>query len=390
MGQASVLQKQIASGLRDVLDILANRRQHELARLVKKLTEAESELAELGKRQDGLRKKMKEARAETDEARRKRELKRLQREQRTLQEETQQMARRLQRLLADRAGRSAAGAAQEMAAAGQEAAGGNADKAANRADQASKLLEETRQRLAQRRLKAQAELAMEQLGRLQDSVKHLHRRQKKVIEETARLELLKREAGLLSRAQSASLDQLTREEEALRDETAQLAEKLVAAAAFNFALSAAGHEIGRAAALLRRRDTGPTTQLLENSALSKLELLLEAVEPEQADEDGSNNAGGGTGRGGMPPGAVQTLAELKLLKLLQEEINLRTQQFPDDLDPANLSDLQRRQYAILSADQGRLAELLLQLLQSEQNPEDDPDSLPDMRIEPPGPLTPEP
>ena len=382
MGQAALLQKQIAEDLREVLDILANRKQHELARLVKKLKEAETELAELDKRQEGLRKKIKEAGAEPNNESKKKQLKRLERQQRQLREETEQMARRLQRLLADKASQSAAQAAGEMAAAA-DATASDATKAADRANRAGKLLQETRRRLAQRRLRAQTELAMEQFGRLEDSLKHLYRRQEKVVQETLRLETLKREAGRLSRAQTASLDQLTREEEALRDETLSAAEKFAGSAAFNFALSGAAREMSRAAALLARRDTGPDTQTAEQNALARLQLLLKAVEPEEPKDDDSNNAGGGAGdgQGEMPAGAVQTLAEIKLLKLMQEEINLRTTQFPEDVKPEDLSPQQRREYNTVSEDQGRLAELILQLLGTQANPEDDPDSLPDMRIE---------
>jgi len=390
MGRAGLLQEQIAEDLKEVLDILSNRKQHELTRLLKKLKEAEDEVAELNRRQEGLRKKMEEARGLADEEEKKRTLKRLRREQEQLRQETEQMARRLQRLLADRAGQSAAEAAAEMGSAAEAAGSDDSDsagKAAERAERARRLLQETKRRLAQRRLRAQAELAMEQLGRLEDSLKHLQRRQTKIIEETVRLEKLKQEAGRLSRAQAASLQQLTRQQQTLRDETTAAAEKFAGAPAFKFALAGAAREMARAAALLERGDTGEDTQRAEMAALARLQLLLNAVEPEEPEEpqgDEPDNGGAGAeGQPGMPAGAAQTLAEIKLLKLMQEEINLRTAEFPEDVDPETLSPEQRREYNILSEDQGLLAELLLQLLSTQAAPEDDPDSLPDMRIEDP-------
>ena len=53
VGQAAEGQKQIAEDLAELLDTLANRREHELARLVKKLHEAEQELDSLAQQQEG-------------------------------------------------------------------------------------------------------------------------------------------------------------------------------------------------------------------------------------------------------------------------------------------------------------------------------------------------
>ena len=60
IGQAVAGQKQIAQDLQEVLDILANRRQHELARLVKKLRDAETDLSAIEQRQAGVRQQLHE------------------------------------------------------------------------------------------------------------------------------------------------------------------------------------------------------------------------------------------------------------------------------------------------------------------------------------------
>ena len=82
MGEAIALQGQILENLREILDILANRREHELSRLVKKLQEAEQEIADLGGQQGGLRKQMEQAAgmpeaAKADAEQKRRELQRL-------------------------------------------------------------------------------------------------------------------------------------------------------------------------------------------------------------------------------------------------------------------------------------------------------------------------
>jgi len=382
IGQAAARQKQIALDLQEVLDILANRRQPELVRLVSKLIEAEADLADLDRRQQGVCGKLNGAAADPDQENRRRQLQRLAAEQKQIQKETERMARRLQRLLAEKAGRTANEAAGQMGQAGQCAAGGNCGGAQSDAAAAAKTLKKAREQLAERRLRAQAELAMEQLARLEDALRHLRRQQQNVIDETQRFEDLRQTEGRLTRAQTASLASLARLQNSLREETVRLSEKFAGAGAFQLALSGAGRDMARAAELLEQRDTGPRTQQAERHALGRLDLLLEALEPEEPDNPNNGGGAGAGNRGGRPQQGVQTLAELKLLKLLQAEINLRTRQLQEAAAATEtLTEQQQREYALLSEEQGRLADLVLGLVPVTQgNPEDDPDSLP--RLQP--------
>ncbi|OHB70840.1 MAG: hypothetical protein A2V70_14195 [Planctomycetes bacterium RBG_13_63_9] len=383
IGQALGRQKQIIGDLEEILDILANRREHELARLVEKLSEAEAELAEIERRQADLQKRMEQDVQDADEARRGAELERLGREEAKLQEETERMARRLERLLADQAGQATQQAAGQMGRAAECAAGGAAEGACQGASEAGESLEEARRELAKRRREAQAELALEQLARLEDAVQHLRRRQEGVIAETERLDSLKRAGSELTRGQTAGLHDLAREQRFLQVETDRLAEKLIGAGAFHLVLSGAGRDMDRAAAMLQRNRTDGTTQQAENDALRRLDLVLEALkaEPPEVEPDGGGEGGGGAGGG--PGGGVQMLAELKLLKLMQQEINLRTEGLQELAGAAEtLTEEQRQQYALLSEEQGRVANLVLQLLQAApQDAEGDVEELPDVGVE---------
>jgi len=384
VGQAARAQKQIAEDLQEVLDILANRRQQELVRLVEKLKEAENDLADVEQRQGDLQDEMEAAAGEPDEAQR-RKLRELGRRQEQLRKETEQMARRLQRLLADRASRTTAGAAAQMGQAGQCAGGGDCEGASRSAAAAKKDLAQARRELTQRRRQAQAELAGEQLAHLEDDVKRLRVQQQNVVDQTERFEELRRTEGRLTRAQVAGLRDLARRQEFLCTETLQLADQLVGAGAFHLALLVAARDMQQAAELLGRRQTGSIVQQSERHALGRLDMLLEALKPEPPEPGPDNgNAAGGAGGGakgqGGAPNAARALAELKLLKLLQEEINLRTALLDQAVTAGTLTDQQRRQYVSLSEEQGLLADLVLQLIKPQaQNPEDDPENLPDLR-----------
>jgi hypothetical protein len=85
-----------------------------------------------------------------------------------------------------------------------------------------------------------------------------------------------------------------------------------------------------------------------------------------------------------PPGGQQdpfsSLAALKLLQLLQGEVNRRTRELEATrLREGMLTDEQTRLLESLAAEQGRLAEMVLNLIrQSVERPEDNPDLLPDI------------
>jgi hypothetical protein len=359
IGRAAETHKQIAADLQEVLDILANRRQQELSRLVQKLSEAEGELRGIRQRQELLRHGLETAGSRAKSEPPRDELRTLGRSQEELRQATERLARLLERLLAELAGQTAQRAAADMGRAGAAATQGDSTAAVREARIAEDSLDETMRRLAARRLTAQAELAIEQLARLEDALKLLRRQQGHVLDETRGLEALG-QRGLLGRAEIAGLLDLARLEQSLRVETARLAGIMTAAGPFHLVLAAAETEMGQAAALLDARQTGTATQEAEQRAIERLDLILKALEPEKSGSGPSGGDGGGDQeKPGPQPEGVQSLSEIKLLKLLQEEINLRTQKLAAAVAAAGkVSDEHRQAFTQLSADQGRLAEMV--------------------------------
>lgn len=364
VGQAAERQEQAAAQLAELADLLANRREQELSRLVKRLREAESQLAELRKEQQGLQKRAAAAR-EQDAAERQRELERLAKEERELKEETERLARRLERLQAEQASRSLARAGGRMQQAGQAGEQGDGDGAGEQAAAAQKDLDEAQRQLAERRRQAEADLAREQLARLEDGLKSLHQRQQGLLDEAMRLEGLKTSQGQLTRGQSASLGDLARQQQALSVDTSAQREKLSEAEVFGWALRQAASEMDRAAALLEQRETAQPTHSAQRQALAHLERVLTALKPgEKQPQPGEPPPGGQPGQQpgqkSPPRDAIRSLAELKLLKLMQEDLNRRfaeTTSAEARLPAEELS----RQLAELSDQQGRLAEFALRL-----------------------------
>ncbi len=320
LGRAAGRQKSISAELKEMLNILANRREHELSRLVKKLREAETELQDLRRRQAGLRKKMSQAQAVADPKKRRRELQRLAREQEQLKQDADRFARKLQRLQAEKASRSAAGASRQMGQAGQKGEQGDAAGAQDAAQQAEKDLDEAQQQLEQRRQQAEQDLAVEQLAKIQDALESMTARQQQVLDETIRLAGLLEQVGRLTRGQAISLRDLSRQQADLEQEIREMAEKLTAAEVFNLALDGAADQMQIAAGLLAKRQVGQPAQDAEQNALRRLNQLLESLKPEKPKkgEDGNNSGGqGGAGRSGGD--GIPALAQLKLLKLRETQ-----------------------------------------------------------------------
>jgi hypothetical protein len=96
----------------------------------------------------------------------------------------------------------------------------------------------------------------------------------------------------------------------------------------------------------------------------RLSLLLEAIAPEPpAATAGQGSRQGSQGSQAQRAAATLSLPQLKLVRLMQQDLLARTAALHQagDADPAAA---QRR--AELSAEQGRLAEMVIRLLNTEQ------------------------
>lgn len=378
LGRAIESQSKAIANLDEMLGILANRRETELSRLVSKLRDAEKQLADLRARQSALQKLLRAAAQRNDEAG-KRELERLTRQQKELQTEAEQLARSLKRLQAEQASRAAQKGASKMGQAGQQGQQGNGEQAAAGAQQAEQDLDEAQQRLAERRRQAEEELAAEQMARMEDNLKSLRDRQKNLLAETRHYDGLKSKQQALSHEQALSVRDLARSQRGLHADTAALAKKLSTAPVYELALEQVAVEMEVAGQQLARQEVAARTQQAQQQALDRLERILASL---ASDPPRQQQGGGGSGGGGGQAGGKRSLAELKLLKAMQEDINRRT---------ASLEDLRRRnqtltvderdEYARLSEEQGKLADLLLEMTKPEPaaNEDDLKDLLDDQR-----------
>jgi len=384
VGQAIGEQNAVAGNLDEMLDILVGRREHELSRLVDKLREAQNELGKLQERQQALQQQAQQAASQTDSAEQRRRLQRLQREQAQVREETERLARRLQRLQAEQASQAMQQAGQNMQGAEQAAGQDQAKQAGQEAQQALEDLQDAQRELANRLRQAQRDLAQEQLAKIEDRLKSLRDRQQTVVDEVLRLRTLATERGL-GEAERATARDLARSQDLLAEETLDLRATIAQAEVFAATLQLVVRDMEAAANQLRQADASAELVRISQAAHRRLDQLvrsLEAVQARPPAEGDQQSPQQQEQPSQAPTDGIPALAQLRMLKMMQEDLKARTAALDAELAGRPPStDAQRRQLAELAEEQGRLAELMLNLSQpSELKPPQQPDPEDETRL----------
>jgi hypothetical protein len=383
LNDARTTQKQNIESLKKLVKNLEDKREAELDRLAKKLREKEKELDELIKEQEQLQKKVKEAGQIGDKAKREEELKRLVQKQQELQKKTQDMVQQLTRLRASRAGQALSQAGGQMEGAGKQLEKG--EQGEDEQEEALERLNEAKQELERARKEAEEELAREQLLRLADLIKPLKERQEALNGEMTRLQNDVLRTGGWKRGTRASLSDNSRAQKGLGAETEDVAGKrLTGAPVFARLMRRAAEAMTDAGKRMddifeevkRPEDVDlkklPDAELARRQQLALRRLtqvvdaLKEAAEKMQQQArsgGGGGEGGGGEGGGGGPPGdGIPPVAQLKLLRDLQKDINQRTETFKKEHpDPKKFQDKDRAELQAIRKDQQDVAELIDEL-----------------------------
>ena len=367
MGAAKASQEQARQDLKDLVDSVQNRREKELSRLVKELKAAEAELNKLKQRQTEGLKKTQAAKAMTDPKAKADELKKLGREQAEMRKELERQLKKLQKLNASKAAKAGENAAAKMGKAQENLDQDQGDDAEKNEEEALADLEDAQDELEQARKDAEEQLANEQIAKMGDQLKSLTERQTKLAAETIDYEKLKLEKqGKLTLAQRSGVRNLAAIEEALKDETAELTEKLAGAQVFALTLKRASQGMTTAAERLQTLKTDEETQRAASSAAARLKQLIDSLQPDPPKNGGQQKPPPGGDQGGDGPSGngdgIPAAAQLKMLKALQEEINGRTEFFDElkrrgkELKPEQAAELDA-----LQEEQGTLADIVRDL-----------------------------
>jgi hypothetical protein len=378
LGQSVQTQQEVEKALAELLDSLAGRSDADTEKAIQQLKDLAASLdtleREQGKLADELDKQAAKPNAE--------QIKKLEDQERKLEDKTGELAKKLEKNQtgdAAQAAQNAAGSMNKAAAAAQQK---KPDDAAQEARDAQKKLQEAKKSVNEQIAQRQADLLREQMARLEQHINGLVVRQEAAKREAERLLALKRkQSHKLTAAQITSVGDLSVEQDALASETRAMSQSPQLPSAFVLQLEWTATDMAAATQRLRELQLDDAAIASQTSALNRLRMILEALQAASSAANKPNDPMGDPPPmppkppDDAPPPDIHDLAEVKLLRAMQAEINRRTaelesQRQPDGTLPKSAAD----QLAALGEEQGRVAELALKLVQSMSKPKPPADS----------------
>jgi len=366
VGQAMAKQQRLLEELKKLDHRLSQRPEDDLKSVVEKMNTAEQQIDALRKDQETLRKQTQKMSADksqqTDPT-----VEKLRKEQSRLREGAEDLARELRRLGTEEPSTSAGEAAAHMAQAEQQLEQRLTSETQGEQGQAVEQLNRAQAALRQAKREAASQLAQQSAVRIADEIAGLVARQKNVLDETKRLEAERTQQSNWTRGQLRSVQTIAQLERQLQEETGRIAERLMPAEAYAFVLRRGAEEIQAAADRLGQRLTDAKTVSLESEAWSRLRNVVQALKAEaksrasQQEPKPEANAGRDRGQNSEPP--VPTVAQIQLLKIVQQDLLRRT----GDLDrqrketPQNPTNESTDELHRLTREQGELAGLIERL-----------------------------
>jgi hypothetical protein len=374
VGQALERETQVAADLQQILEALRGGGVPGPQQLAEQLRKAEQRLSQLRERLAALRQQVEQAEQQTTNEASSEQRRQLATTQQTLKRETEQLADQLQKLQAASASESTQRAANRLnqSPAKSNDQNGNQPRPAESSDvqKAEQDLQQAAEQLAQQRQQAENDLALKFVRRFQAELGSMVERQKNVIAGTIRLDTGRKSTEQLGEKTAQEITKLASEERELAKLAGEHAELLSGLGAVRMGLEEAGRRLSAAAGQLDENVTGTAAQQAERYALARLEAMLDAFAQTASEASQNPPAGNNAGPSGQPPQRRPTfeLLEVKMLRMLQVDLNERTRAIEDQLaalsQPLPNDDRTRltREAQHLQAEQRRLAELVQEML----------------------------
>lgn len=387
LGTASQMQQQALADLRDLDKQLKREPTDDTEMLIKQIEQAQQEFETLKKEQADLQEQTKEAAGQPNSPQKTEKVEQLRQRQQELTEKLAQAEKRLERLRLRSPTEAAERAQERLDRVNEELQ--NPDQIGDAAEEMQQVvddLEQVQRDLALEQRIAKERLAVEELERIEGRLEALLTQQKSVISETERLEAERMERGSLSRGQLRTLRDLAEVERGLQAEAEQMEKSLKVAEVFSLVLRRTARSLKLAADRLADRQTDASVVALEQDVVKKIDSLLLALKPQDPPKTDSQQQPAPAGQQpeedpnkpekGQPPGeSLPQVAQLKLLKSLQEEFLERTRLLDGLRDKqGKLPATAAEELEELAREQAELADLtadlVVKLLRSQPDPDE--------------------
>lgn len=351
LGRAANTQQSAAEQLAELLDLLRDRSPTDPEQLADELRKLQAELAQA-------QRVLEQAEGASDQ------------ERQDLANQLNRLARKLDRMTASAASQNT----QQAATQTSPRPGESAQQQEQQRQAAQQNLADAQRQLAQRIAEVEQQQQQRLLERLAVVLEALIPVQQQLLEETLQWEDALNAADEPPQANIA--EQLSKDQVTIADQLASAINDLAARAVFQLSLRGAEGDMRQAATSLQRGDPGRLTQQLELAALARLRHVLEVLrEPPPTPDNAEENEGGEGNQGGQeeqedqPPPIIE-LAEAKMLRWLQVELNSRTRLYEADLADNPQQRVEKQEVARrLAEEQRQLEELVREMLQRRESPE---------------------
>ncbi len=323
MAEAGEAQREAEERLRELLQQLEGRRSEELATLSKKLAGAEAKVQALLDDQKRLRDETQAMDAEDPQAR-----DRLARRQRGLERAAEGIASEVGKM--NQASRSARGLRRSSGQMGQAAgslAQGDKGEAGQQQDEAIQELERALEVLKKLRKQAEAKMAAKSLAAILDELKTVRSRQGEINEQLDPMTKRRDEGEALTRLDLRRLSKMSDQERSVAEKVSALRQRLEASPVYEWVVRRVGKEMTKLAGRFDQRRADAETDRLARTILNRLDQLITGLSLERPDQKKEDEPFAGGGQGGGKPTKqkpVPTVAELMVVKSLQEDLNQRT------------------------------------------------------------------
>lgn len=212
---------------------------------------------------------------------------------------------------------------------------------------------------------AMSQLAEKSMAAIIESLKELRTQQASLRDQSAAIEGRLKDRDTVPRADALAMNRIAKDEEGLLEPLAKVRTKVEKSVVYDYVCGeVAGAMKSAVEELTARRATPALAQ--QDAALRGLTQLIEAVDDRSRKDDprfATENSGGGGPSKPTPANPVPTLAELKILRLLQTELNSATTALDKALSAENPADDQQKRIDVLGTRQRKIQEMAEKMIE---------------------------
>ncbi|HTL52785.1 MAG TPA: hypothetical protein VL860_09445 [Planctomycetota bacterium] len=246
--------------------------------------------------------------------------------------------------------------------ASQSSGGGKSQKSQQEAEESEEDMEQAKEDLEKAKEDMQQDQKDEDLLEAERAIAQMILVQKSLWAKTVAMNAQKtdNEKGgktPVDRTMRADLLKLAKDQGTLSQTALVVASKMEETYVFGTVMEDIASDMNTASGELKPESLGNYVVEVQEDILNKLRQLDEALKKEQQKPKKKQGGGGGGGGGGGKQPVVPPLAEIKLLKIMENDLRAKTQKLHNELstkDPKSLSTDEVKRIQRLAREQGRI------------------------------------